>query len=195
MMADDTVAIVIASGGRSSRMGVDKSQLRLDGVSLRSRLIATALAFTDDVAIVGGGRRDSDDDAVRYIEDEFADGGPLVALHTALGETGKPTVYLACDLPHMNADYIRWLVSCWDQRDCEPGLVARYDGRMHPLASMYSPTARRCIDETVAGGQRSFRAFYEQHPCAVVDVPEALSRALTNVNTPEEFRAATGCEP
>src|SRR5262245_38007109 len=89
--------ICILAGGLSSRMGRDKSRLRLGGRSLLAHIRSTAKAIGLPCRII---RRD----LVRSC-------GPLGGLYTGL-VTSKTdaTLFLSCDMPFVSADLLETLL-------------------------------------------------------------------------------------
>lgn len=132
----------ILAGGQSRRLGgVDKALLALDGQRIIDRQIAVLRTVTDRVAIVAG-------DAERYrsvdapVWRDLAPGaGPLGGIYTALVHAPTPQVLVvACDLPFLQAAFLRFLVGCGQGVDAA---VPRTGDGYQPLCASY---ARRCVD-------------------------------------------------
>ncbi|MCU1587851.1 MAG: molybdenum cofactor guanylyltransferase [Frankiales bacterium] len=100
-------AIVLA-GGRSRRMGEDKTRLEVDGVSLLDRVLgATGLA---DRTIVVGPERPT----VRRVDwalEPVVGAGPVAALRAGIElVSAERVVLLAADLPHLTPPLVQLLV-------------------------------------------------------------------------------------
>jgi len=124
---------LLLTGGASSRLGVDKAELRRDGERLadrNARLLASVCAVTVEV-----GPGASDLPAVR---EDPPGSGPLAALvagAAALAVQGVegPVLVLGVDLPFVERTLLAWLAG-------QPGsgtVVPRVDGSPQPLCARY----------------------------------------------------------
>jgi molybdopterin-guanine dinucleotide biosynthesis protein A len=86
--------ICILAGGLSSRMGCDKSKLRLGGKALLAHIRQTAKTLNVPVRVI---RRDL-----------VPRCGPMGGIYTALKTTAAETVlFLACDMPHVSGALLK----------------------------------------------------------------------------------------
>src|SRR5271165_4394157 len=123
----------ILAGGRSSRMGVDKALLEIDGQPLVSRVAREAAKVCAPVSLVG-------DPAVYghlgfpVIPDRFPGRGPLAGIEAALGATEADwNLLLACDMPALETAVLESLFAAGG--DCA---LPRYpDGTVEPLCAVY----------------------------------------------------------
>src|SRR5690242_14292006 len=107
---------LLLTGGSSSRMGVDKATIEIDGVSFGSRAAAALRAVADPVLAVGP----AFDTGLEAVDDPSI--GPLVAFVAgadALAERGAagPIVMSACDVPFVDADVLTFLLQRLDDHD------------------------------------------------------------------------------
>jgi len=187
----------VLAGGRSMRMGVDKTLLPVDGETLVARVVATVgevCAHTMVVtnrpeALVEAGLPPS----VRVLSDEVPHQGPLGGLVTALAEAEDEWVLaVGADMPHLSSAVVGAL---WDARGEAQIVVPVTDRGPEPLLALYSreclPAARRLLES----GRRRLVAIFGE--VAVTEVPvESLRgfdpdlRSFVNVNTPEELAEA-----
>lgn len=99
----------VLAGGRSSRMGRDKSLVELQGKPLMERAVERMRTVADSVHIVG----DRPDLAcfAPVIPDRMSGVGPLAGLQAALAATESDwNIFLPVDLPLLPAEFLRWLV-------------------------------------------------------------------------------------
>ena len=132
---------VVLCGGASSRMGRDKTRLRMDGRSL----LETALAALDgaaSVVCVGDARPTSR--PVTWVRESPIGEGPVPALRAGLQRvTADVVVLLAADLPLVTPSAVVDLLSGLDGR----GVVAVDDGgREQWLLSAWSASDLRSAD-------------------------------------------------
>jgi molybdopterin-guanine dinucleotide biosynthesis protein A len=169
----------ILIGGRSSRMGVSKTELFL------GRILAAALPVFDDVVAVQ--RSGGEGVAIRTIfEEPHEHDGAVFGVARSLRDVEErgftEGFVLAVDYPMITADVLRHLrdrggVPVWDRRP--QMLCAVWDVRVLPR-----------IDERIARGQFDLHGLVDREM-----IPEGELRArfhgepLRNVNTPEEWEA------
>ena len=189
------ITAAVLAGGRSMRMGVDKTLLDVDGRPLIMRVV-DAVSEVCAHTIVATNRPESLDDLglsadVRILRDEVAYQGPLGGLATALAETTDEWMLaVGADMPHLTPRVIRAL---WELRGDADAVVPVTPKGLEPLLALYRveaclPAAR----EVLATGRRRIVAVFGH--VKTVEVPEdALRRvdpdlrSLINVNTPADL--------
>jgi FdhD protein len=192
------ITAAVLAGGRSMRMGVDKTLLDVDGRALVSR-VCDAVAGVCESTIVVTNRPEGLADAnlpagVRIVRDEVAFQGPLGGLATALDEaTSEWVLCVAADMPHLEPEIIR---SLWSLRDEADAVVPVGEKGPEPLLALYRREAcRKPAHDVLATGRRRIVAFFNL--VKVAEVPlESLReadpglRSLVNVNTPADLAEA-----
>ena len=184
-----TLTAAILAGGESRRMGADKAALEVEGVTLLSRTAQTALDADLPVLVAGRVRPAAWSlKAVAFAEDALPGLGPLGGLATALRQSQAGVLALACDLPLLTPDAVRWL---WAQagQGNEHGLVVVNDGKWEPLFSVYCRACLPLIEARLAEGRRSLHGLIEAGQFAFADAPDWVAAQLVNVNTPEQWQA------
>jgi len=188
------VTAAVLAGGRSMRMGVDKTLLPVDGETLLARVVeAVAQVCAHTVVVTNRPEQIAEaglpDDTPVFV-DETPNQGPLGGLVTALREAPDDWVLaIAADVPYLEPEIIRAL---WEARDGARVVVPVTEKGLEPLLALYHrdclPVARRVL----ASGRRRLVAIFAEVP--VVEVPlEALRsadpsmRSFLNVNTPEDL--------
>ena len=187
-------AAVLLAGGKSSRMGRDKSALPVNGEPLWQRQLAV-LRATEPAELFISGKSDGPyaDCGVEVFADEIPDCGPLGGIATALSHCkSERLLVLAVDMPAMTAEFLRTLLD-ESQRTAKciiPSVAA--DGRrranFEPLAAIYPRAALPIADECLRAGEFKLKAFIhalEAHGLAIIRPVETGQAALfTNWNTP-----------
>ena len=111
--------------------------------------------------------------------------GPLGGLQTILKRENL-VLALACDLPKMTSDGLRWLI---EKPTSKMGLIVENEGQWEPLFSIYSAACLPIIEENIKAGRRSLHALIKRGEFDFVKAPLEIEEQLLNVNTPEEWRA------
>ena len=95
---------LILTGGKSSRMGTDKSQLEIGGVTLLERTIGLIKPLTESIYI-SVAHDDTKQHPLPTIKDLEPSPGPLGGLHAAFAHDPDSTWFLiACDLPKLSPE-------------------------------------------------------------------------------------------
>jgi FdhD protein len=188
------VTAAVMAGGRSMRMGVDKTLLPVDGETLLARVVDAVSAVCAHTVVVTN-RAEQIAEAglpadTQVLIDEVSYQGPLGGLVTALkGAPDDWVLAVAADVPWLEPEVIRAL---WDARDGAQVVVTVTEKGVEPLLALYHrdclPAARRVLDS----GRRRLVAMFPD--LVVVELPiESLLtadpelRSLVNVNTPEDL--------
>ena len=196
------VTAAVLAGGRSMRMGVDKTLLPVDGETLLARVVEVVSEVCDHTIVVTN-RPEQIAEAglgpgTAVLCDEVPNQGPLGGLVTVLREAPDDWVLaVAADVPYLEPDVIRAL---WDAREGAQVVVTVTEHGVEPLLALYHrdclPAARRVLDS----GRRRLVAMFPD--LKVVELPlEALReadpslRSLVNVNTPEDLAEVRESEP
>lgn len=183
---------VILAGGKSSRMGRDKSLLEVDGQPLLARMIQLARDMGADELFISG-RADKDYSAfgAPVLRDNFQNAGPLAGIETALRKSSSPfLLVLAVDMPEMSADLLRQLAThCTEIA----GAIPRVNGDIEPLAAFYPKNsagiaAALLMAET---GARSAKHFAERCDAAgvatFIDFPASNAELFASWNSPADL--------
>jgi len=185
-------AAVIA-GGASRRMGQNKALLLQDGAPLVFHITQLLRPLFQDVVIVTADTAVAQAAHVPPIFDTYPGKGPLGGVHAALRHYQAPVFCVACDLPFLNVQAIQFL--CGQLTDCDAALP-RMGGQAQPLHAVYAPSCLPVFEKELIG-ERVRRIERVLAPLNVRFLEEAQwlpfgdpQKIFTNLNTPEEARAA-----
>ena len=127
----------ILVGGRSSRMGTDKSLMQFDGQTSVERMAAELRSITPRISLVGTGRAGFDPD-LRIIPDTHEQWGALGGIHAALGAcVADWALIVACDLPFVTRDLCARLLTLSQLQSPDAVVPIQPDGRPQPLCALY----------------------------------------------------------
>ncbi|MDR1230768.1 MAG: molybdenum cofactor guanylyltransferase [Spirochaetaceae bacterium] len=98
---------LILGGGKGSRMGYDKKTLEMRGVQVLDTLVATLSALFPEVLL--SSNTPVSDSRVTTVPDILG-AGPLAGIYAGLCACSGDYLYVcACDMPFINADFIRYV--------------------------------------------------------------------------------------
>ena len=191
MTTDLTVAVL--AGGRSSRMGTDKSFVRVLGRPLIEHILAQVAGVGDETLIVT-----NRPDAYAYLglplfADVLPDKGALGGLYSALHAARQQHVLcIACDMPFIVRPLLDHLLSLRPEAEA---VVPRLAGQPEPFRAMYRRDCLGPIRTALAAGQLRVTSIFADMQVRYVDEaeidrfdPEHLS--FVNINTPADLEQA-----
>ena len=186
----------ILVGGRSSRMGTDKSHMQFDGQTSVERIAAELRSITPWISLVGRSRAGFDPD-LRIIPDTHEQWGALGGIHAALGAcVADWALIVACDLPFVTRDLCLRLLMLSQQGSPEAVVPIQPDGRPQPLCALYR--REPCLleaEKLIASGEHTPRALLANvktrwvRSAELIDLPGA-ENFFFNVNTPDDYEQA-----
>ncbi|HJP91080.1 MAG TPA: molybdenum cofactor guanylyltransferase [Pyrinomonadaceae bacterium] len=186
----DIEAFILA-GGASSRMGTDKSQLRLDNQTFTERIASTLQMLTDSVTVVGRSTLN-----LPSVADIYPQWGAFGGLHAAFAACKREwAIVVACDLPFVTAELFSHLASL--RTDHEAVVPIQADERPQPLAALYrvDPCLERAA-ELIESEHRRPLDLLDAVKTRWVQFAEIRNLAqsemfFVNINTPEDYYEAT----
>jgi molybdopterin-guanine dinucleotide biosynthesis protein A len=185
----------ILAGGLSSRMGEDKSRLRLGGQTFVERAAGALASVSSSVSVVGS-RASVESHGLSVVRDVHEGLGALGGLHAALAACAVPwAAVVSCDLPFVTATLFERLASLrGDGVDAVAPLQA--DGRPQPLCTLYAPA--RCLEAAerlIRAGELRPRVLLREVRTRWVQYEElsdldGSQHFFDNVNTPADYAEA-----
>lgn len=117
--------------------------------------------------------------------------GPLAGILAALRRhPGAAWLVVACDLPLIERRAIDWLVA--QRGDRSVAILPSIDGRRaEPLFAIYEPTVLPRLEARAARGEFALHDLRGASGVATPVPPAEIAACWTNVNTPEEWAAAS----
>jgi molybdopterin-guanine dinucleotide biosynthesis protein A len=194
MNDEQRVGVFIQAGGQSSRMGGNKALLPLGDQLCIERVIAAARAVVPDLTLIA-----NDPETYRFlgypiISDAYRGIGPLGGVHTAvLNCSTACALILACDLPFITPELLRYLIS--EAAEYEAVVPKDAEGRLQPLCAVYG---RGCLDHIIRlieSGEYKPRALFDHVRTRVIEFTELSSLPgadlfFFDMNTPESYEQA-----
>jgi molybdopterin-guanine dinucleotide biosynthesis protein A len=201
-----TVAAFVLTGGKSSRMGQEKSALLLNGNTLLERAIEIAHVASDDVRLLGTPDRVPQEVGAPYlpavgrcgitvIPDRFPGCGPLAGIDAALAATNAELNFiLSVDTPFVPEGFVRYLVERARGHDAlvtYPHLNSGYQ----PLCAVYRKEFGPIAEAALQSGHYKIDPLFARIPTCTIDDAELRKLGFSdeifdNLNTPDDWERA-----
>jgi molybdopterin-guanine dinucleotide biosynthesis protein A len=191
--APDLSAFILA-GGKSKRMGADKSFVAVDGCTLLARMLELAHSVTDEVRIVGEATKYSQFAPV--IQDIHRDCGPLGGIHAALRETQTElNLILAVDIPFVSTAFLSYLVQRARTETAAMVTAVRTGQRWQPLCAIYRLQFANLADKALREGRYKIDLLFDEARVQAITEGDLRSAGFSsslfrNLNTPADLKQA-----
>lgn len=186
----DDVAGVILAGGRSSRLGWDKADIKISTASLLEKTAFLLEQLFEEIWVIG---RKPDHDLIRrgikWHLDLIQDVGPVAGIYTALKVIDKEAcLVVACDMPRLNLSVLKKLLQDREGRRADI-IISRHaaSGKLEPLVGIYRKGILSLMEKLLA--KRKFKVselFLDSH-IWYVDFNPREAQAFMNINTAQDL--------
>lgn len=189
-MTDRLLGVVLC-GGKSSRMGQDKSTLQFPNGTTYLEHAVSRLEMVCDAVVISGPKhqqRPGSSDlrsGDSIVPDPVAYQGPATGIAAALGFAAARS-FAAClftpvDMPDLGAEDLRKLKTAWEQSRV---LTVATAEQLQPLVAVYPISLKEELDLLAGSEDRSLIKWIASQSCTHVSLPAAACR---NINTPEDL--------
>lgn len=183
----------ILAGGRATRfLGINKATLDVGGHRIVDRQLAILRATTVEQLIIGQIGAAFDGLPATVVPDAVAHAGPMGGLLTALSVARSPRVIiLACDLPFVTEDFVRYIVKLAPEVDA---VVPRTVEGWQPLCAVYAARLAPFVAARVESGRLAMHELLREVAVRTVEPAEIApfdpdGRLFLNLNSPADYDA------
>ncbi|HEX6225318.1 MAG TPA: molybdenum cofactor guanylyltransferase [Chryseolinea sp.] len=177
---------LILAGGKSLRMGQDKSLIEYHNVSQREYLFAMLKNFCTSV-FTSCKNNQSVPAHLNPLFDQFDFDSPLNGILTAFSHDAIAAwLTVPIDMPLIDVEIIAYLLR---KRDSNKVATCFFDsdGRNpEPLITIWEPRSYPLLLRFQQGGKISPRDFLKNADTNIIEIPDR--NALANINSPEELQ-------
>ena len=179
---------LLLAGGKSVRMGEDKTQLDYHGRSQLDWAYEKLAAVTDDCFV--SSRSDQDiTETYKRIDDRFIGFGPMGGILSAMSEHCDASwLVLACDLPFLEDETLKYLIEHRNPHKYATAYKSSHDQFPEPLCAIYEPKVKHQLLHFLGLGYHCPRKVLINSDIA--ELEQKNPRWLDNVNHPEEYQEA-----
>lgn len=194
---------IILTGGKSSRIGKDKSLLILQGKTLLDRVIDLTTQVFETTILSVAGKSQYPEISLEKVEDLIQGSGPLVGIYSALMKSeSERNFVISCDMPFVNQNLVAFLK---EYKSDKLVIIPYANKRLHPLCGIYSQKLLPYLKEYIEINIDEFRTlgknkslslknFLSGIPFEIINVEDKLkgynSMLFFNINTIDDYKEA-----
>ncbi|WP_299015677.1 NTP transferase domain-containing protein [uncultured Polaribacter sp.] len=175
---------LVLVGGKSTRMGTDKSELNYFGKAQKNH-VKNLLENQNLQTFYSVGYEGN---KVDEISDKFINLGPFGGICSAFQKDPNSAWFvLATDVPFVDSTIIQQLLKHRNPSKVATAIKGKSKEFVEPLITIYEPKAYPILLQYLAQGYSCPRKMLINSDVEIVEIDDAFIR---NINTPEEFEAA-----
>ncbi len=177
---------IILAGGRSSRMGADKSLLPVDGQPIIESICERLAGRFDQMLISANEPEKLAFLGLEIVPDRIPGQGPLMGIASAMEASSNDLNFVvACDIPHIHIGLVEKMLAEADTSGADVVVPTTGSEAYEPLFAVYRKSALVAINKVLASGGRRISDIFAL--CRVKYVRLTDTEWLRNLNTPAEY--------
>ena len=182
---------IILSGGKSTRMGVNKSLLKVGDKTIIEYVCDLMQSIFSKVILITNDPEEYGFLALDIFEDVYKGYGPLAGIHSGL--INSPTnknFFISCDVPLMTKDMIKYIVDFPTNKKIT---IAKADGFIQQLVGTYNRDINVSIEETFKSQLRGDERDNNQHKrgCRVLSLIDKVGAEIINAESLPFYKPGT----
>jgi molybdopterin-guanine dinucleotide biosynthesis protein A len=189
------ITAFILSGGKSSRIGIDKAFLSIEGKPLVQRLVELLDSVFSEVVISTNEPDLYNFTGKKIVQDIYSGRGPLAGIYSALKYADtKRNFIVSCDLPLISIELINYIINYKSEKDI---ILPMADERIQQLCGIYSKNILNEVEKLLIESSKnnsklkgSIFELIDKVPTEIVEVDKLdfyHSNLFLNINTPEDY--------
>ena len=183
---------LVLAGGKSTRMGHDKSIIKWHEQEQRYHMSDILRPLCHEVYISCRPEQQGEIDAAyKTLPDAYTAAGPYGAILSAL-QAQPDTAWLitACDLPLLDTETLKYLLQHRDATRIATTFESPFDGLPEPLVTIWEPRSFPVLLAFLSEGYKCPRKVLIRNSEQVKMIKAPNADALLNANTPEDAQKA-----
>jgi len=180
------IPIVIFAGGKSSRMGKDKSLLSFGGYNSLTQYQYERLKNIFQTVYISAKYNKFDFEAT-IIEDIQTTSSPLVGIVSVLEFTKTPTFILSVDAPFIDKNIFQKIVDTHKENN-SIATIAKTPQRLQPLCGIYHPNIIKTAKQHIIENKHSLNKMLKELDTSIVNFDD--ENKFLNINHPKDYQKA-----
>jgi len=188
-MNTEKITGIVLAGGKSSRMGTDKSMMMLNGKTLIEYSIDALKPLCQKV-VISSNNFIYDFTGCEVWPDELPDQAPIIGIYSCLKRSDTNiNIVLSCDMPLVTTQMLEYLLNNSEHQDIT---VPMHEiGFIEPLCGIYRQSSVENLKSFIDKGNLRLNECIRAGSHRMVPVSSQFSsfneNMFLNINTPDEF--------
>ncbi len=184
----DSLTGVVLAGGKSTRMGKNKSFLSYRGKNLIDVPIETLTGIFSDVVLSVNNPEDYSGYSLPKVVDQYSEIGPMGGITSVL-KSGRQRIFcVACDMPFLNQALIEYLCSFIDY----DAVIPIWEGHAEVMHSVYSDSLVPAFENAISSHRYKITDALKASNVRYIYADEIRpldpsGDSFRNVNTPMDY--------
>jgi molybdopterin-guanine dinucleotide biosynthesis protein A len=175
---------IIMAGGKSTRMGTDKSMLPIEGRPIIKGICERLSTCFEQILISADNKDKFEFLGCEVVPDKIPGQGPLMGIASALEASSNELNFIvACDIPRMELRRVRRIIFEAATEEHDIVVPVALDGQYEPLFAVYRKSALRAVNKVLASGGRKISDVFTLCNVKKID----LGADLVNLNSTAEY--------
>ena len=180
----------ILAGGKSSRIGIEKGLIPLNGKAIIQYIIEQLKPLVNKLVIVSN-NIEYEKFGLKVIPDLIKDIGPAGGIYTALSHTDKNLNFIvSCDMPFIEKEYIEYIIKNSDNSQIT---LPKRKEKIEPLFGVYSKDCLIRWAELIQEDIYKLQEIILQFKLKTINMEDHLSfhdLLFMNINTKKDLENA-----
>ena len=188
-MYSDITGIILA-GGKSTRMGQNKSLLKIGELTVIERVIQLMSSIFKDTILITNTPDEYKFLNIQMYKDIYEYKGPLAGIHSGLANsTTEENFIISCDIPLMTQEMIEYIV---DYKSENLITICKADGFIQQLAGRYSKSVLTNTEEILLEGiAETSDINQKKRKCSVLGLIDKVGAEIIDVKNLEFYKEGT----
>lgn len=182
---------IILCGGKSTRMGENKSLLKLGDKTIIEIIIEKLKKHCNQIIL---STNSSDFDYLPYqkVSDRIKDIGPISGFHSCLAETKSDNnIFISGDTPFISNQLLSYFISQIDQKKIA---LIKYEDYLQPMFGYFHKSIKENIEYFIAKNNRKPINIFESLNPKIIEINQANlfynKYSFFNINTKADYEKA-----
>ena len=180
----ENASAVILAGGKSSRMGKDKSLLPINGVPMIQHIYSQLTPYFKEILVATNNRKHFDFLDLKIVNDHESCRGPLAGISAGL-EASKYDInfMVACDIPDIDIKTVCMMIN--KVEDCDGVIPTTKGGYLEPMFAIYRKSMLPAVRQTLLCGENNILKVFPY--CNIKYMNLGKADWLRNLNTEDDY--------
>jgi len=188
------IGCIILAGGKSKRMGRDKSLIEYHGKAMLEYLVYKMVPLFGEVLVVVDDKNKKKGiclEGATVVEDLIQNSGPLAGVYTGLCHSTYATnCVLTCDMPEVNQSLIQTLYEFSEESYYDGYCFHSKKGGLQPFPGIYQKNARFLMRVLLDQNEYAMQRFFDFSVTRNLQYDPVWDKQFVNVNTQEDYQKA-----